>query len=179
MAPVLVPVFDGLPVASLPANLLAVPVAGPLMMWGIAAGLPAGLVGGPVARLVHVPTEIMVAWVAAVARWGAGLPAGPGPPARTSWLLAAVVARRLRRPPAGLAPRPSGPWRSAAVAVLLVPAVAARWPPAVDGRALVAGARLWRDGRHDGAGRRRLHHHRRAGCCRPCTPSTSAASTWS
>ena len=32
--PVLVPVFGGLPVAALPANLLAVPVAGPLMMWG-------------------------------------------------------------------------------------------------------------------------------------------------
>ncbi len=145
VAPVLVPVFDGIPVASLPANLLAVPVAGPLMMWGIAAGLPAGLVGGPVARVVHVPTEALVAWVAAVARWGAGLPLGR---ARLPHLvgLAVLVAgaflarrrhwrRTVRRGLAG-----------AAIAVLLLPAVAARWPPPVDGRPLVAGAHLWRRG---------------------------------
>jgi len=144
VAPVLVPVFGGLPVASLPANLLAVPVAGPLMMWGIAAGLPAGLVGGPLARIVHVPTELMVAWVAAVARWGAGLPLGQ---ARLPHLVvvgalvaAAVVARRRgwRRTVRVLA--------AVSVAVLLVPAVRARWPPPVDGRQLVAGARLWRQG---------------------------------
>ncbi len=144
VAPVLVPVFDGLPVASLPANLLAVPVAGPLMMWGLAAGLPAGLVGGTVARIVHIPTELMVAWVAAVARWGAGLPLGR---VRLPHLvaLAAVVAgaflarnRGRRRAMRGLA--------GAAVVILLVPAVAVRWPPPVDGRALVAGAHLWRRG---------------------------------
>ena len=49
VAPVLVPVFGGVPVASLPANLLAVPAAGPVMMWGLAAGLPAGVLGGTVA----------------------------------------------------------------------------------------------------------------------------------
>ena len=144
VAPVLVPVFDGLPVASLPANLLAVPVAGPLMMWGMAAGLPAGIVGGPVARMVHVPTEIMVAWVAAVARWGAGLPLGRARLPHLLLVAAAVtgafVARRRggRRTVRGLA--------AGAVAVMLVPAVAARWPPGVDGRTLVAGAHLWRDG---------------------------------
>ena len=144
MAPVLVPVFDGLPVASLPANLLAVPVAGPLMMWGIAAGLPAGIIGGPVARIVHVPTEIMVAWVAAVARWGAGLPLGrvrlPHLLVLAAVLAAALVARRRQRRGAvrGLA--------GVAVVVLLAPVVAARWPPSVDGRPLVAGVHLWRRG---------------------------------
>jgi competence protein ComEC len=144
VAPVLVPVFDGLPVASLPANLLAVPVAGPLMMWGIAAGLPAGIVGGPLARIVHVPTEILVAWVAAVARWGAALPLGR---ARLPHLLAlavvtigAVLARRHGRD------RGFRVLAGAAVAVLAVPAVAARWPPTVDGRPLVSGAHLWRRG---------------------------------
>jgi hypothetical protein len=141
---VLVPVFDGLPVASLPANLLAVPVAGPIMMWGLAAGLPAGVIGGPFARVVHVPTEIMVAWVAAVARWGAGLPLG-----RARWphvlaIAAAVggasIARRLGWP------RTVRTLAIAAVAVALVPVVAARWPPAIDGRTMVAGAHLWRDG---------------------------------
>jgi competence protein ComEC len=142
VAPVLVPVFDGLPVASLPANLLAVPVAGPIMMWGIAAGLPAGMVGGRVARLLHVPTEVMVAWVAAVARWGAGLPLGR---ARLPHLLVlgavvggAFVARQRggRGTVRGLA--------AVAVAILLVPAVAARWPAQLDGRTLVTGAQLWR-----------------------------------
>ena len=144
VAPVLVPVFDGLPVASLPANLLAVPVAGPLMMWGLAAGLPAGIVGGPLARLVHVPTEMLVAWVAAVARWGAGLPLGRVRLPHLILLVAVVggafLAQRRgwRRTVRGLA--------ATAVAVALMPAVAARWPPAVDGRALVAGAHLWRQG---------------------------------
>ena len=144
VAPVLVPVFDGIPVASLPANLLAVPVAGPLMMWGIAAGLPAGIVGGTLARLVHIPTEILVAWVAAVARWGAGLPLGrvrlPHLALLAMVVVGAMAARRRgwRRTVRGLA--------IAAVAVLLAPAVAARWPPALDGRSLVAGAHLWRDG---------------------------------
>ncbi|HVF14737.1 MAG TPA: ComEC/Rec2 family competence protein [Acidimicrobiales bacterium] len=144
VAPVLVPVFDGLPVASLPANLLAVPVAGPLMMWGMAAGFLAGIAGGWVARLVHVPTEIMVAWVAAVARWGAGLPLGRARLPHLLVLAAAVTcafaARRRgwRRTVRGLA--------AATVAVLLAPAVAARWPPALDGRTLVAGAHLWRSG---------------------------------
>ena len=76
VAPVLVPVFGGLPVAAVPANLLAVPAAGPVMMWGLAAGLPAGLVGGAVAHLVHVPTGWLVAWVAGVARVSARLPLG-------------------------------------------------------------------------------------------------------
>src|SRR5205814_8943014 len=76
VAPVLVPVFGGLPVASLPANLLAVPAAGPVMMWGIAAGLPAGVAGGAAARLVDVPTRLLIGWIAAVARWSAA--ARPG-----------------------------------------------------------------------------------------------------
>lgn len=69
VAPVLVPVFGGVPVASLPANLLAVPAAGPVMMWGITAGLPAGLVGGVFARAVCVPTGLLIGWIAGVARW--------------------------------------------------------------------------------------------------------------
>lgn len=144
VAPILVPVFDGIPVASLPANLLAVPVAGPLMMWGIAAGLPAGVVGGPVARVVHVPTEMLVAWVAAVARWGAGLPLGrlrlPHLVVMAVLVAGAILARRRARRQAArfLA--------GLAVAALLTPAVAARWPPAVNGTQLVAGTHLWRRG---------------------------------
>ena len=76
VAPVLVPVFGRLPVATLPANLLAVPAAGPVMAWGMAAGIPAGLAGGPVASLAHLPTRVLVAWVAGVARWSSALPLG-------------------------------------------------------------------------------------------------------
>ena len=116
VAPVLVPVFGGLPVAAVPANLLAVPAAGPVMMWGLAAGLPAGLVGGAVAHVVHVPTGWLVAWVAGVARVSARLPFGelrmphvalvtacrvrPGVP------IAAARAARHR----ACVPRPCSPW---------------------------------------------------------------------
>lgn len=76
VAPVIVPVFGGLPVAAVPANLLAVPAAGPVMMWGLAAGLPAGVLGGWVAQVIHAPTGLAVEWVAGVARVSARLPLG-------------------------------------------------------------------------------------------------------
>jgi competence protein ComEC len=76
VAPILVPVFGGVPVASLPANLLAVPAAGPVMMWGIVAGLPAGALGGVIARLVCVPTGLLIGWVGGVAKWSSAAPLG-------------------------------------------------------------------------------------------------------
>jgi competence protein ComEC len=74
--PVAIPVFGGVPVASLPANVLAVPVAGPLTMWGLAAGLLAGRLGPPADRVLHRPTALMTGWLDGVARWAAGLPLG-------------------------------------------------------------------------------------------------------
>ena len=68
------PVFGSLPLAALPANLLAVPAAGPLMMWGMAAGVPAGLVGGRAGAALHLPTRLLMAWVEGVAHWAAHLP---------------------------------------------------------------------------------------------------------
>jgi len=49
VAPLLVWRFDGLPVASLPANLLAGPAAGPVMMWGLTGGLR-GCIGSTARR---------------------------------------------------------------------------------------------------------------------------------
>jgi competence protein ComEC len=142
--PILVPVFGALPVAALPANLLGAPVAGPLMMWGMAAGLGAGWAGETVARLVHLPTGLMIGWVAGVARWGAAVPLGQ---LRAGHVAGLVVALAV-----GVAAHRQG-WRPgvavaglAGAAVALAPAVGVLRPALVDGRDVVAGARLWRAG---------------------------------
>lgn len=71
--PVQLWLFGSLPLASVPANVLAGPMAGPAMIWGLVAGILGGLGGDEVAALLHVPTRFMVGWVAAVARWTAAL----------------------------------------------------------------------------------------------------------
>ncbi len=76
VAPFLVAAFGPLPLASVPANLLAVPAAGLVMAWGMSAGFVAGLAGGPVAVAVHLPTRVLLAWIEAVAARGAAAPLG-------------------------------------------------------------------------------------------------------
>lgn len=76
VAPVLLTTFGGMPIVTPLANLLAVPIAGPLTAWGMSAGLLAGLLGGPLAALLQVPTNVMVAWIDGVARAGARMPLG-------------------------------------------------------------------------------------------------------
>ncbi|HEX2047114.1 MAG TPA: ComEC/Rec2 family competence protein [Acidimicrobiales bacterium] len=144
VVPVLVPVFGGLPVAALPANLIGAPVAGPLMMWGMSGGLVAGWAGEWVAKVVHFPTNLMIAWVAGVAHWGAAAPFGQLRLAHLSGLVLALGA--------GVLAHRRG-FRGGVVvagvvgaAVALAPAVAVLRPAAADGRVLVPGARLWRDG---------------------------------
>jgi hypothetical protein len=75
-ATVLIPTFGTVPLVSLPANVLAVPVAGPLMMWGLVAGPIAGL-APPLAAVLHAPTRLALTWVAGVARWAAAIPVAP------------------------------------------------------------------------------------------------------
>ena len=69
-----------MPLAAIPANLLAGPVAGAAMVYGMAGGLLAGvlaeLVGPGPAGLVHLPTRVMLWWLAAVARRAAAMPLG-------------------------------------------------------------------------------------------------------
>lgn len=60
-------VFGRLPLVSVPANLLAVPVAGFVMLYGLPAGLVAGFVP-PVAPIVMFPCRLGVRWVDTVAR---------------------------------------------------------------------------------------------------------------
>lgn len=59
-------VFGRLPIVSIPANLMAVPVAGGVMLYGLPAGLLAGAVPS-VAPLAMAPCRVGVAWVDAVA----------------------------------------------------------------------------------------------------------------
>ena len=67
VAPLIVPVFGGVPVAAVPANLLAAPAAAGVMMWGLTGGLLAGLVGAGAAGVLHLPTRALLAWIEAVA----------------------------------------------------------------------------------------------------------------
>jgi competence protein ComEC len=76
VSPLLIPTFGGMPVAALVANVLAAPVAGPVVMWGIPAGFVAGITGGTVAEILHVPTALMVGWIGGVAERCATLPFG-------------------------------------------------------------------------------------------------------
>jgi competence protein ComEC len=76
VSPLLVATFGSLPLASLPANVLAEPVAGPIMVWGLTAGLAAGVLGGPVASLLHLPTRVLLWWLDTVASRLAEAPLG-------------------------------------------------------------------------------------------------------
>jgi competence protein ComEC len=86
VAPVQLAAFGPLPLASVPANLLAGPVAGPVMVWGLPAGLGAGLAPDWVAHLLHLPTLVGVRWIHLVAQLGQ---AAPLP--RVGWAVATIA----------------------------------------------------------------------------------------
>jgi dihydropteroate synthase len=76
VAPVQVAVFDGLAVASIPANLLAAPAAAPVMGYGVPAALLAAVLPDGVAAAVVVPIRLAVRWLLLLARLGAAAPLG-------------------------------------------------------------------------------------------------------
>ncbi|MGY6500331.1 MAG: ComEC/Rec2 family competence protein [Acidimicrobiales bacterium] len=76
VSPLLVPIFGGMPVSSLVANVLAAPATGPVVVWGVPAGIVAGICGGWVATVVHLPTAVLVGWIGLVAERCALLPLG-------------------------------------------------------------------------------------------------------
>ena len=76
VAPMLLATFGPIPLASLPANLLAVPVAGLVMVWGLTGGMIAGLVPGPMAVWLHAPTGVALGWLELVADRTARAPLG-------------------------------------------------------------------------------------------------------
>lgn len=168
VAPLLVATFGGVPVASLPANLLAGPAAGLVMMWGLGAGLAAGLVGGRAAAVLHVPTSLLIGWIETVARVASSVPLGEldgtGVAVVAAGVAIVVVGHRLRR-------RPVMAVGTVVVSLaLLAPAAELRRPPLVTGPA--PGATLWRaggatvvvlDGASPGGPERLLEGLRRAG----------------
>ena len=136
VTPLLVAMFGSVPLASLPANLLAGPAAGPVMMWGCTGGMVAGLSGGWVAEVIHWPTAALLWWVSSVARAAALAP--PVALGRSAGaivvvsVLAVVISRR-------------GQSRSLAlVALALVLVVAVdRAPTPPSGWSVVEGASVW------------------------------------
>lgn len=136
VAPVLLATFDGMPAVTVVANLLAVPVAAPLTGWGMTAGLLAGVLGGPFAAVLHVPTSAMVGWIASVARVCARLPLGTIGGAEAVLLAACIVAWALVRRRAVLV----------AGAALVVTALVAAPAPGLAAADIAPGAQLWRHG---------------------------------
>jgi competence protein ComEC len=134
VAPVLLASFGGMPLVTPLANLLAVPVAGPLTGWGMAAGLLAGLVGGPLATVLHLPTTLMLSWIQLVAVAAARAPLGlVDGRAVLIGAIAAVVVVRFRR-------------FAAIVAIAVLVFVARPDHGPVAGKEVARGARLWRAG---------------------------------
>ncbi len=76
VAPLLLGTFGRVSLVAVPANVLAGPAVAGVMMWGLVAGPIAALVPAPIAMVLHVPTWLMVQWVAGVADAFASLPVG-------------------------------------------------------------------------------------------------------
>ncbi len=99
VAPVLLFVFGSVPLASVPANLVAAPVAAPLTSWGLAAALAGGLLdsAGALVALLQLPTAVLARAVLTVADLGARLPFAMGRRSALGGIaLTAAVAAVLR-----------------------------------------------------------------------------------
>ncbi len=145
VAPLLLDAFGGLPVVAPLANLAAAPAAGPISTWGLTAGVVAGVVPGS-AGVLHVPTRLLVGWVAAVARVAVALPLGhlgPGAFAAVVVLgLAAAASRRAgRRRLAGCAV-------AALIGVLVMPGIRLHTAAAPVRADVATDAVLWRSEGH-------------------------------
>ena len=167
--PFLIGVFGGVPVASIPANLLALPAAEPVMVWGLTGGLLAGLLvgwrGGLATRLLQWPTQVLLGWIAAVARRAAWVPLGEVKGTTAIVVCVVIVGIRAAACPKVLPkvrskgstggarepPSPANRQRFAGrAAITLVVAVLAtslvRPHAGDDERRLAGGGRLWRLG---------------------------------
>jgi competence protein ComEC len=106
VAPVLLPVFGSVPLVSLPANLVAVPLAAPLTVWGLASGVIGGLLrpfAPQAAAALCLPSTALVHALLAVADLAARVPiaidakAAVGMAALTALAAAARLGVKVRR----------------------------------------------------------------------------------
>lgn len=77
VAPVLLVVFGSIPLVSIPANLLAVPLVGPLTVWGLASGVTSGLINLPapdLAGALQWPTEVLAEAILGIANLTSQIP---------------------------------------------------------------------------------------------------------
>ncbi len=74
VSPLLVHRFGSVPVAAVPANLVAGPAAGLVMVWGLTVGVVAGLAPAPVDGWLQAPVRVPLWWLDAVAGWALRLP---------------------------------------------------------------------------------------------------------
>jgi competence protein ComEC len=91
VAPIAVHAFGGIPVAALPANVLAAPAAAPVMVWGATAGVVAGLVGGPFAAAIHLPTRVLLWWIREIGAVAGRVPFGELEAAHIALLVMAAL----------------------------------------------------------------------------------------
>lgn len=107
VTPLLLTTFGQVPLGSVPANVLAAPLVGPLTLCGLATGLVGGWVGPALGRVVVAPTALLAEGLLTLARVAArvAVPVGPRPLLAAGALLLAgrVLAglRRAERPGAG------------------------------------------------------------------------------
>jgi competence protein ComEC len=91
VAPIAVHAFGGIPVAALPANVLAAPAAAPVMVWGATAGVVAGVVGEPVAAAIHLPTRVLLWWIREIGALAGRVPFGELEAAHIALLVMAAL----------------------------------------------------------------------------------------
>jgi competence protein ComEC len=93
VAPLLIPIFGSMPLVALPANLLAVPLAAPLTMWGLVAGVLGGAIrpyAPAVPRFLELPTTALLHALIAIADLAARVPIAID--GRAAWGVVALVA---------------------------------------------------------------------------------------
>ena len=93
VAPVLIPVFGSVPLAALPANLVAGPIAGPLTVLGLVTGVAGGLVESwwpGLATLLQAPTAFLARAMLSVAAFFSRLPVDVD--GRAAWAIVAGTA---------------------------------------------------------------------------------------
>lgn len=87
VAPLLLSTFGQVSLIAVPANLVAAPAAAGVMIWGLVVGPIAGLAGPEIARLLHLPTRVMLWWIDGVAAWAARADIGEVTP----WHIGAIA----------------------------------------------------------------------------------------